>query len=132
MDIEFNMVKDPGVAENERIILRVTKDTELGNYLIATSTENDDNKTITSELSNVYWFPDQKLKAGDLVVVYTKKGKKAQVENIDGSTSYFMYWGLESPIGEDMRAAVVLFSTNWHYSRVHPEAIKADEYSPKE
>lgn len=130
MDIEFNMVKDPGVAENERVIFRVIKDTELGNYLLATSVENDDNNTISSALSNIFWFPDQKLKAGDLVVVYTKKGKKGQIDNIDGSTSYFIYWGLGKPIGSDPRAAVVLFNTSWHYSRVHPETVKADEYHP--
>ena len=60
MDIQFNMVKNPGVIETERVILNVSKDTDLGSYLIATSIENDDNKTITSVLSNVYWLPDQK------------------------------------------------------------------------
>ena len=50
MDIQFNMVKNPGVIETERVILNVSKDTDLGSYLIATSIENDDNKTITSAL----------------------------------------------------------------------------------
>ena len=61
---------------------------------------------------------------------YTKKGKKGQIDNIDGSISYFIYWGLGKPIGSDPRAAVVLFNTSWHYSRVHPETVKADEYHP--
>lgn len=131
MDIEFNMVKDPGVIENERVILKVTKDTDLGSFLIATSLENDDNKTISSELSNIFWLPDQKLKAGDLVIVYTKDGKKGKVDNIDGSTSYFVYWGLGKPFGLDPRAAIVLFNASWHYSRVHPETVKVDEYHSK-
>lgn len=131
MDIEFNMVKDPGVIDNERVILRVTKDTDLGSYLIATSLENDDNQTISSDLSNIFWLPDQNLKAGDLVIVYTKKGKKGQIDNIDGSTSYFVYWGLDKPIGSDSRAAIVLFNASWHYNRIHPETVKVDEYHSK-
>ena len=131
MDIQFNMVKNPGVIETERVILNVSKDTDLGSYLIATSIENDDNKTITSALSNVYWLPDQKLKAGDLVVIYTKKGTKGKIENKDGSTSYFFYWGLDCPIGNDERATVVLFNADWWYRRIHPEAVKVDEYVEK-
>ena len=128
MDIQFYIVKDPGIAEKERVILKVTKDTDLGGYLIATSKENEDNKTISSTLSNVLWLSDQKLKAGDLVVIYTKSGKVGKVSNKDGSTSYFYYWGLTSPIGNNRRNTVVLFDTNWCYRRVYPEEVKADEY----
>lgn len=131
MDIQFYIVKDPGDPEKERVILRVQKNTDLGSYLIATSTENTDNKTISSELSNVLWLPDQKLQSGDLVVIYTKKGKEGKVVNKDGSTSYFYYWGLSKPIGENRRSTIVLFDSEWCYRRVYPEEVKIDEYEPE-
>lgn len=131
MDIQFFIVKDPGDPEKERVILRVQKNTDLGGYLIATSTENTDNKTINSELSDVLWLPDQKLQAGDLVVIYTKEGKEGKVSNKDGSTSYFYYWGLPEPIGKDRRSTIVLFDTDWCYRRVYPEEVKTDEYQPE-
>lgn len=131
MDIQFYIVKDSGDPEKERVILRVQKNTDLGSYLIATSTENTDNKTISSELSNVLWLPDQKLQSGDLVVIYTKKGKEGKVVNKDGSTSYFYYWGLSKPIGENRRSTIVLFDSEWCYRRVYPEEVKIDEYEPE-
>ena len=131
MDLQFFIVRDPGDKEKERVVLKVMKNTELGNYLIATATENDDNKTISSSLSNVLWLPDQKLKAGDLVVIYTYSNKKGKTNNIDGSTSYFYTWGLKKPVGDNKRNTIVLFETDWCYRRVFPEEVKVDELLEK-
>lgn len=127
MDIQFSIVKDLGNKEKERVILKVLKNTDLGGYMVATSLENDDNSTISASVSNVFWLPDQKLKIGDLVVLYTMAEKKGKIDNKDGSTSYFYSWGLNSSIGNNKRMTVVLFEVDWSYRRIFPEEIKADE-----
>lgn len=127
MNIEIVSVKDAGNHDKERVVLNVVKDTDLGDYIIATSTANPDN-TISPLIKNVYWLPNQSVKAGDLVVVYTKKGKQGKIENKDGSTSYFCYWDLKDTLSAKDDTTVVLFETTWTNKKVKTEIIKADEY----
>lgn len=127
MNIEIVSVKDVGNNDKERIVLNVVKDTDLGDYIIATSSANPDN-TISPLIKNVYWLPNQSVKAGDLVVVYRKKGKQGKIENKDGSTSYFCYWDLKETLSSKDDTTVVLFETTWTNKKVKTEIIKADEY----
>jgi len=128
MKIKLVEIKDPGNKDKERIILKVLNETDLGNYLIAVSTEETD-QTISTDLRNVKWLDDQPLKVGDLVVIYTKSGNKGKIENSDGSVSYFYYWSLEEPLGNINDAGVLLFETSWNFIKAIPSKIKADEYN---
>lgn len=127
MNIEIVSIKDVGNTDKERVILNVVKDADLGDYIIATSTSNSD-KTISPLIKNVYWLPNKSVKAGDLVIVYTKKGKQGKIENKDGSISYFCYWDLKETLSVNDNATVVLFETSWTNKIVKPEVVKADEY----
>lgn len=127
MNIEILSVKDAGNKEKERVVLNVVKDADLGDFIIATSVATSDD-TISPNLKNIYWLPNKSVKAGDLVVVYTKKGKQRKIENKDGSTSYFCYWDLADSLASNDAATVVLFEATWTNKRVKAEVIKADEY----
>lgn len=127
MNIEIVSIKDSGNLDKERVILNVVKDTDLGDYIIATSKSNSDS-TISPMIKNVYWLPNMNVKAGDLVVVYTKNGKQGKIENKDGSVSYFCYWDLKESLSANDNTTVVLFETRWTNKRVKPEVVKADEY----
>lgn len=127
MKIEISSFKDLGDKEKERVILSVNEDTELGDYIISVSVYNS-NDTISSSIKNNYWLPNQKVKVGDLIVIYTKKGVKKKVDNEDGSTSYFYYWNLPDTLQSIKDSTVVLFETSWAYKKVKPEIKKADEY----
>lgn len=131
MDIKILELKDPKIKEKERLILSVTKDTDLGKYMIAESTVFSDG-TISSKIRNTLWLADQPLKTGDQVVIYTKGGTTGKIDNPDGSTSYFYYWNLNAPLGEKEDSVFVVYETSWTYARVYPKSVKADEYEPEE
>lgn len=127
MKIKLVEIKDPGNKDKERVILKVLNDTDLGGYMLAVSLEEVD-QSISTNLKNVMWMEDQPLKAGDLVVVYTKEGNNGKIANTDGSTSYFYYWSLTKPIGLTKDAGVLLYEVDWSFVRAIPTKVKADEF----
>lgn len=119
MKVEIKYIKDFGDPEKERVVFKVNAPTNIGLYVVAESVKVNDN-AISSEIKNQYWFPDQNLGIGDLVVLYTKKGEKKSVLNKDGSTTYFFYWGLEKPLSSVDKSCVVLFETSWMFKEASP------------
>lgn len=124
MKIIFDSIKDAGSLEKERVVFKVIEPVNIGNYIVAESVEITDD-TFSSKIQNVFWFPDQEMKEGDLVVLYTKEGTKANTINSDNSTTYFFYWGLTRPHTELAKSVVVLFEAKWKTFGV-PQ-IKHDE-----
>ena len=112
MNIAIDYIKDPGNLDKERIVFAVKNDEQLGKYLIAESVLLD-NSRFSAKIKNIFWFPDQELKQGDVVVLYTKSGNNNANKNEDGSTIYFYYWGLSEPHLNDKKPCVVLFETSW-------------------
>lgn len=112
MNIAIDYIKDPGNLEKERIVFAVKNDEQLGKYLIAESYLLD-NSRFSAKIRNTFWFPDQELKQGDVVVLYTKAGSNNTIKNEDGSTTYFYYWGLSEPHLNDNKPCVVLFDASW-------------------
>ena len=102
------------IQKRKESFFKVNQPTNLGGYVIAESVLVGEN-AISSEIKNSYWLPDQELKIGDLVVLYTKKGEKRSVLNKDGSTTYFYYWGLNNPLFSEEKTCVVLFETSWMF-----------------
>lgn len=119
MKIEIKYIKGFGDPEKERVVFKVNAPTNIGRYVVAESVKVNDS-SISSEIKNQYWLPDQDLKIGDLVVLYTKKGEKKSVLNKDGSTTYFFYWGLKNPLSYVDKSCVVLFETSWMFKEASP------------
>lgn len=118
MNIEINKITDAGSLENERIILKVLIDDELGFYG-AFKTKKTGTTTVSSSIKATYWFPDRQVKKGDLVVLYSKSGVNTERKNKDGSTSHFFYWGLSSATWNNPEDSVVLFKIDeWEYKSV--------------
>lgn len=112
MNIAIDYIKDSGNLDKERIVFAVKNDEQLGKYLIAESVLLD-NTRFSAKIKNVFWFPDQELKQGDVVVLYTKSGNNNIIKNEDGSATYFYYWGLSEPHLNDNKPCVVLFDASW-------------------
>ena len=121
MRIEIKYIKNFGEFEKERVVFQVNAPTNLGLYMVAESVKIAEN-AISSEIKNPYWFPDQDLKTGDLVVLYTKKGEKKSILNNDGSTTYFFYWGLENTLSSVEKPCIVLFETSWMFKEASSTA----------
>ena len=117
MNIEIDNIKDSGNFDKERTLFKVTQVCNLGKYLIAKSQELTDD-SFSSKLQDIYWFPDQDLKIGDLVVLYTKTGVNGNIKNDDCSNTYFYYWGLNSPLSDINKSCVVLLEASWKVKSV--------------
>lgn len=113
MNVQIREIIDAGILEDERLVLKILKDCDIGKYLTFDSTYTQDGK-ISNLVRHPYWFPDKELKAGDLVVLYTKSGLQSQTSNRDGSTSHFFYRGLERTIwNQEGDCAVLLEVSTW-------------------
>jgi hypothetical protein len=108
MTVEIRYIKDPGKLDDERLVLKVLKDCDIGMYLTFDSTYTEDGQ-VSNLVRHPYWFPDKRVKAGDLIVLYTKTGAKSQTKNKNGSTSHFFYRGLERTIWNKSGDCAVLF-----------------------
>ncbi len=117
MNIKIKGVRDAGDENQERVVLEVLADDDIGQYLVCDSTFTKD-KVVSNKLRHVYWFPDKAVKKNDLVVLYTKPGRRTEKTNSDGSTTHFFYWNLESTVwNQDGDCAVLFEARNWHAKR---------------
>lgn len=113
MNVEIRYIKNPGELENERLVLKVLKDCDIGRFLTFDTTYTEDGN-VSNLVRHPYWFPDKYVKAGDFVVVYTKSGRQSEKTNNNRSTSHFFYRGLEKTIWNRRRdCAVVLEISDW-------------------
>lgn len=113
MNVEIRSIRNPGELEDERLVLRVLRDCDIGRYFTFDTTYTEDGR-VSNLVRHPYWFPDKEVKAGDLVVVYTKTGRQSQKVNNDGSTSHFFYRGIDRTIWNQERdCAVVLEISDW-------------------
>ena len=97
MHLQILKVRDQGDLENERIILKASKDCEISWYILFDNTYDDD-----GELSNLwrhmYIFPKIQVKAGDFIWLYTKAGNDINRGNNSNTTTHLLYWGLDETI----------------------------------
>ena len=114
MNLIIKSIKNAGIVKDERLVLKVLKDDDIGNYVIFKTTSFEDN-SVTNKVRHAYWFPDKDVQTGDLVVLYTKSGKNVERYNDkSGHTSHFFYWGMKETIwGEKTDSAVLLEVGEW-------------------
>lgn len=113
MNIEIVEIKDRGNKSKERLVLKAKSNIDIGYYIVFL-TQKTGADSFASTPESTYWFPDRKVQEGDLIVLYTKTGKDSSTLNKSGSTSYFFYWGLNSPaFKEEKKMPVVIEAKGW-------------------
>lgn len=113
MRIQIRSIREPGVPEKERLVLDAVQPDDIGHYVVF-STRILPSDAVSVRVRHTFWFPDQRVQPGDVIVLYTKKGRKSERKNKDGSTSYFFYWNQDTPLwGESDMTAVVAFIEEW-------------------
>ncbi|MDR3456115.1 MAG: hypothetical protein P4N60_01610 [Verrucomicrobiae bacterium] len=113
MNITFKAIRDAGDLDKERSVFVVSADADIGGFLALLSPFSPEGTPFSGRRIS-YWFPDQTVKAGDLVVLYTRGGKTNSSQNKDGSSSYFFYWGLkEAQFGVPKMGVVLLRAPEW-------------------
>ena len=113
MTAEITGVKGAGDFQRERVVLRAKTNTDIGQTVVLCAPADGEN-IFPKAMEFAFWFPDNSVKKGDIIVLYTKSGEDRIKANANGTKSYFYYWGLTSPIWkEDENAAVVLQIRGW-------------------
>ena len=73
---------------------------------------------ISSDVKNTHSFRPYKVKSGDYIVLYTRKGTSSTTKNNDGSTTHFLFWGLDKTIWNKPTDCAVVFELNtWQTSK---------------
>jgi hypothetical protein len=107
MNIEIVGIRNPDDLERERIVMRALGDTDIGDYLILRTPTKED-VVRAGRLHDTYWFRDKQIRAGDLVVLYSKRGVAREKRNEDETVTHFFYWGLSQPCWSESNSAAVL------------------------
>jgi hypothetical protein len=111
MRLEIVSIKDRGELERERIVIKVNAEDDVGKYALFCVKQND--KGLTNKIFGAYWFPDNPVEPGDLIVLYSKSGKRSN-KKTKGGVTYFYYWWQKSPQWVDQNnAAVLLNCPDW-------------------
>jgi hypothetical protein len=114
MTLKLRSIAAPGDLEKERLVLKALSDTDVGDYAVLLSGIANDGGP-TSGRKRAYWFPDVKVRGGDTVVLYTKRGDRSKKPLDGGRTAHFFYWGSDSPLWDENHCAVLLFASEWDY-----------------
>ena len=114
MRLKVTSVADRGNHDKERIVMRVTSDTDVGGYAIFRSVGNEEGGP-TTKVADVFGFPDGKVKTGDVVVLYTKRGATSNRPHKSGEgTVRFYYWGKPDALWTPGKhAPVPVFTSDW-------------------
>ena len=107
MNVEIREIKGHGDADEERLVLTVLREDDVGYYVVFDTTIAA-NGGVSNQPRHTYWFPDKRVDAGDLVVLYTKPGTPKEKPTQTGSTTHFFYWGLKETIWERPGGCAVL------------------------
>lgn len=92
MNLEIRKVAD-NATDEERVVLYVLADCNLNDYLMFDSTY-DEEGNISNKHRHMFVFPDQNVKKGDFVWIYSKDGNAYKRGNNSNTTTYILYWGL--------------------------------------
>lgn len=121
--LKLKSIEAAGNYDKERIVMQVetrTEDTDeldLGHYAIFGCRFSTDAEP--APLAGVfdlgYWFNKKKLEPGDYVVLYSKRGKRAEKSLPNGSTSHFFYWGSEITIWDGNVRPVLVQTGRWNH-----------------
>ena len=113
MNLEVSSFANGGDLTKERLVIKAKTDLDLGKFAVFCTALTTD-KVATAGKKLAYWFPDEEVKANDLVVLYTKRGTSSKKELEAGRTAHFFYWGEEQPLWRDAsNGAVILQVSRW-------------------
>lgn len=106
MKVKIRGVVDGNNHKNEMLVIDVMEDTDMGQYLVMDSTYKPDG-TVSNRFRHIYWFPPKKVKKGDIVILFTKKGEDITDQEAN-QVVHFFYWNVESSVWNNAGDCVVL------------------------
>jgi hypothetical protein len=128
MNLTIFSFADAGNIQKERIVLVAKEDLEVGEFAVFISRTSEEGLA-SSDGQQAFWFPDGKVRANDLVVIYTKGGADSTKLLSSNRTAHFFYWDLDAPVwAGNKNTAVVIHIDKWAHR--NPVDTLADDESP--
>jgi hypothetical protein len=112
MRLKIVGLRDPAVLPQERLVLEALQHGDIGSYAVF-CTRLLSSGEVSSTVERTFWFPDQKVEAGDLVVLYTKRGSQHRRGNEDNTTTHFFHWNLDAALWDGAVVPVVVNLRDW-------------------
>ena|SRR5258708_5714659 len=113
--IKIQSISDSGVAGKERVLFKAIGIDNVGKYIAFSTIETSPGK-IYSNPKKVYWFPDQEVKSGDFIILYTGSGVNTKFANKVGTITYVFYWNLSETIFVTNQDTIALLRIeSWEY-----------------
>lgn len=106
MDLSISRIQAEGDQAQEYVYIRVLRDCDVGEYLLADTTYQADG--VSNRLRHVFWFPDKRVAAGDAVVVRTGPGVDTTSRLKQGGRLHRFFWNLDRAVWNDSEDAAVL------------------------
>ena len=101
MKLKITAVRDIRNIDSERVVMEATEDCDLGDYILFDTTYTEKGG-VSNEWRHIFIFPNKKVKKGEIVRVYTKKGSTGEIPaKGDTPHHYNFYWNLEKSIWND-------------------------------
>jgi hypothetical protein len=107
VEIKITAVHGHGDLKKEYVYLTALKDCNLGDYALVSSTYLDDSR-ITNRGRNFYWFPNTKVKKGDLISLWTQHGTDTFGKTNKGLPVHRFYWGSAETLWDGKEDCAVL------------------------
>ena len=112
--MDLSIVKIANAHEdNERLIIRVENDCDLGWYMVFDSTY-DEQGIQSNKLRHLYILPSLKVAKGDYIWIHTCKGEYHTHDNTSKTKTHNLYWGLDSKVwNNDKDKAYLVKYSDW-------------------
>ena len=113
-ELDLLGVYDRGIANKERIVLRVVSALDIGAYLIILGWRGKDSGQHVTPLPNsMYWFGSGSLQANDWLFLYTGQGTAEKMPPSDKHGNLFInYWGKDKTVFNSAEVVPVLWRMN--------------------
>ena len=131
MNLIVQALEGVGDIARERVVLKALADLDLTDYAIVACSFGANGQPNAGNFSAGYWFGTKKVSKGDLVVVYTKVGRRSE-KKTDRITSHFLYWHRTQLVWTGDKKPVLLYAPDWDYitddvATIEPEAAPKKE-----
>lgn len=104
--MELKVIKVEKENDVERLVLEVTEDCNLWPYIVFDSTY--DNGVESNLHRHSFIFPNQNVKNGDYILLYTREGESNRYRNRGGTTTWEYFWGLDVNVWNQEEDEVLL------------------------
>ncbi len=118
MKLKIKKIYSKGDYRKECVVLKVLEDCEMGRHFVSKAGFSEDGHNEAVRCKQAYWFPDQQVRKGDFVWLYTRVAETCEQASWNSgpkSTTYTFFWGLDMEV----------WDKEWEYIIIAEAAIWA-------